>query len=160
MWINPETLENSDTPQDGFELVAETQCPLTASTEKAVVGAPALIDDTWQQQWVIRPLTDAETAQVAAAALANTAADITGAVRQLLDSSAKARGYDSIVTAISYADESSVPAFQAEGIAFRAWRSRVWNYAYAQLGLMTSNARTTPSAIEFLAELPALELAD
>lgn len=156
MWISPETLATSDTPQDGFEPVFDTQCPLTGPTMKAVAGAPALLNGAWITQWVVQPLTDAETAQVAAAALANLEADLVGAVQQLLDSSAKVAGYDSIRVAVTYADEPSVPKFQAEGIAFRKWRSLAWDYTYTQLALMTSGARTTPAVTEFLAELPAL----
>ena len=158
MWINPETLATSDMPQDGFEPVFETPCPITSASEKAVVCAPALIDDSWQQQWEVQPLTDTETAQVVAAVLANLESSLIGAVQQLLDSSAKAAGYDSIRVAVTYADEPSVPKFQAEGIAFRKWRSLAWDYAYTQLALMTSGARTTPATIEFLAELPVLGL--
>ncbi len=47
-------------------------------------------------------------------------------VTNYLNSTAKQYGYDNIVVAISYADEPAVPKFQAEGLAFRRWRSEVW----------------------------------
>ena len=48
------------------------------------------------------------------------------AVQGHLDSTAKAHGYDNVMTAVSYADEPAVAKFQADGKAFRAWRSKVW----------------------------------
>lgn len=80
------------------------------------------------------------------------------AVQAHLDVSAKARGYDSIVTAVSYADEPAVATFQADGLAFRAWRSLVWDYCYAQLAAVKAGERAQPTEAEFIAELPALEL--
>lgn len=71
MWINPETLALSDEPAEGYEYVIDTQCPLTARLEKAVPGAPELVDGMWQQTWVIEPLTDDEVAQVEEAEQAN-----------------------------------------------------------------------------------------
>lgn len=64
MWINPNTLEVSNEPADGYETILSTQCPLTERLEKAVPGAPELIDGMWCETWALEPLTDAEEAQV------------------------------------------------------------------------------------------------
>ena len=80
------------------------------------------------------------------------------AVQARLDAAAIAARYDSIATAISYAEEPAVPKFQNDGKAFRAWRSLVWAYAYEQLALVLAGGREQPTVDEFLAELPALEL--
>lgn len=64
MWINPNTLEVSNEPADGYETVIPTQYPLTERLEKAVPGTPELIDGMWYETWVLEPLTDAEVAQV------------------------------------------------------------------------------------------------
>jgi hypothetical protein len=80
------------------------------------------------------------------------------ATQAKLDAAAQAQGYDNISTAISYADEPSVPKFQNDGIAFRTWRSLVWAYAYEQLALVQSGGRGQPTVDAFLQELPALEL--
>lgn len=158
MWINPETLETSEEPLDGYETVLPTHPPLTARLEKAVPGTPEQIDGMWHETWVIQPLTDIEAAQVSTAEAANLEADITCRIQQLLDSSAKAAGYDSILTAIGYAGESAVPKFQNEGNTFRAWRSLVWAYTHEQLDAVKSNARTPPTVEGFLLELPVLTL--
>lgn len=94
-------------------------------------------------EWVERPLT---------------AEDYRVAVQQHLDELAQDYGYDSIASAVTYADEPAVPKFQAEGVAFRAWRSLVWAYCYAQLDAVANGDRAQPSIGELIAELPALNL--
>ena len=80
------------------------------------------------------------------------------AVQVRLDAAAIAARYDSIATAISYAEEPAVPKFQNDGKAFRAWRSLVWAYAYEQLAAVKAGERTQPTVEDFLLELPELEL--
>lgn len=81
------------------------------------------------------------------------------AIQGHLDASAKSRGYDSIATAVSYAEEPAVPKFQNDGKAFRAWRSLVWAYAYQELNKVKAGEREIPALDAFLAELPALPAA-
>lgn len=64
MWINPEILETSEEPLDGYETVLPTQPPLTGRLEKAVPGTPEQIDGMWHETWVIEPLTADEVLQV------------------------------------------------------------------------------------------------
>ncbi|HAC66517.1 MAG TPA: hypothetical protein DCP19_00725 [Pseudomonas sp.] len=78
------------------------------------------------------------------------------AIQGHLDAAAKARGYDSIATAVSYAEEPAVAKFQEDGKAFRAWRSLVWAYAYQELDKVKAGKREIPTLDAFLAELPAL----
>lgn len=80
------------------------------------------------------------------------------AVQAKLDAAAVAARYDSIATAVSYANEPAVPKFQKDGIAFRAWRSLVWAYAYEQLALVLAGGREQPTVEALLSELPVLEL--
>jgi len=80
------------------------------------------------------------------------------AIQAHLDTAARGRGYDSISTAVSYAEEPAVPKFQSDGMAFRAWRSLVWQYAYQELAKVKAGEREIPSLDVFLAELPALSL--
>jgi hypothetical protein len=67
-------------------------------------------------------------------------------------------GFYSVLDAASYAGESSVPRLQKLGLAFRKWRSLVWDYADTQIPLIASKQRPQPTIEEFLAELPALAL--
>jgi hypothetical protein len=80
------------------------------------------------------------------------------ATQEKLDNAAKVAGYDDIKTAVTYADEPAVPRFQAEGQAFRAWRSKCWAYCYEQLAQVQGGKRAQPTIPELLAELPLLEL--
>jgi len=54
------------------------------------------------------------------------------------------------------AEEPTVPKFQAEGKALRAWRSLVWAYGYEQIDAVQSGARSLPTPEELIAELPPL----
>lgn len=80
------------------------------------------------------------------------------AVQSLHDTTAQKYGYDSIRSAISYADDPTVAEFQAEGQAFRTWRSLCWQYAYAQLAAVKAGTISVPSLADFLARLPASNL--
>ncbi|MFJ5297503.1 hypothetical protein ACIQAL_13370 [Pseudomonas sp. NPDC088368] len=80
------------------------------------------------------------------------------AVQNQLDSAAKGRGYDSLFTAISYAEEPAVPRFQADGQAFRRWRSLVWDYAHTELNAVLAGEKPQPDLDTFLVGMPALEL--
>lgn len=46
-------------------------------------------------------------------------------IRRHLDDTAEAQGFESMLDAVSYADEPTDPARQALGAALRAWRSTV-----------------------------------
>lgn len=78
------------------------------------------------------------------------------AIQSHLDSAARSRGYDSIATSVSYAEEPVVAKFQEDGKAFRAWRSLVWAYAYQELDKVKAGKREIPTLDAFLAEVPAL----
>lgn len=78
-------------------------------------------------------------------------AAIKAAVQAHLDATALAHDYDSIAIAVTYADEPSVPKYQMEGQAFRAWRSLVWSAALPMIdGVHTVD--------DVLATLPAFAL--
>lgn len=76
-----------------------------------------------------------------------------------LNAAAQALGYDDIRAAVTYADEPIIPKFQAEGRAFRAWRSLVWAHCYQVLDDVQAGRRPIPSAQDLIAELPALHIA-
>ncbi|MCH4575009.1 hypothetical protein [Achromobacter xylosoxidans] len=79
-------------------------------------------------------------------------------VQEHMDAAARALRYDSIANAITYAEEPAVPKFQAEGIAFRAWRSLVWARCYEILAEVEDGERDIPADEELIAELPDLHL--
>lgn len=83
---------------------------------------------------------------------------LTAAVQAHMDTKAREKGYDGILSAVSYADDATVPQFQKEGKAYRSWRGAVWQYCYAQVAAVLSGEREAPTAEQLIAELPALEL--
>lgn len=84
-------------------------------------------------------------------------AALTKDVQLVLDAKAQSYGYDSIATAVTYADEAAVPKFQAEGQALRAWRSEVWAAAYAYLAEVEAGKKAYPTAAELPGLLPTYE---
>lgn len=79
---------------------------------------------------------------------------LTLAVQAHLDAAAQALGYDDIKSAVTYADEPSVPRFQADGQALRSWRSQVWALCYEILDAVQSGRRDAPTVEGLIAELP------
>lgn len=77
-------------------------------------------------------------------------------IQRHLDEAAVRVGYDDIKTAVTYADEPSVPKFEAEGKALRAWRSVLWAYGYEQIAAVQSGDRVLPTPEQLIAELPPL----
>ena len=81
-------------------------------------------------------------------------ANMTAAIQSMLDRAAQAKGYDSILSAVSYKD-SLVPRFAAEASAFKAWRDAVWEAATQQLAAVQAGQREAPASFAALqAELP------
>lgn len=83
---------------------------------------------------------------------------LVSAVQVHMDEQARALRYDDIKTAITYADEPSVPKFQAEGMAMREWRSLCLAHCYGVIDAVIAGERETPTAPELIASLPPLVL--
>lgn len=75
----------------------------------------------------------------------------------MLNVKANKYGYDSIKTAVTYADEPAVPKFQDEGKAFRSWRSLVYAKGY-EIADEVKVTGVIPTFDEVLAQLPAFPL--
>jgi hypothetical protein len=108
-----------------------------------------------------REMTPEEIAEVEArVAMAPTEAQIVAAymtaVQQHMDVRAVAFGYDNLISVITYAEEPAVARYQAEGQAFRAWRSACWFACEQMLSAVKVGERSAPTHAELLAELPAL----
>ena len=76
--------------------------------------------------------------------------------QELLDSKAREKGYDDILSACSYAGYEN--DFKAEGEAFGIWRAKVWKYGYALLEAIGKGKRKLPESFEELMnELPKFD---
>lgn len=84
-----------------------------------------------------------------------TQAELTAAVQNFLDAKAKELLYDSCLSVCSYID-TGVAKFDAEGRAFRAWRSAVWAKGYEILAQVQAGQRPIPTEEQLIAELPQL----
>lgn len=90
--------------------------------------------------------------------LEQSKASIESMIQHILDEKAQEHGYASVLTAVSYASERSVPKYQHEGVAFRSWRSKVWRHVEQINDDVKSGARIIPTKEELIAELPELVL--
>lgn len=130
---------SSDTPvnPDGLDII----------THEEVAGSPFdyVFDSGALVYSPTNPPTHAEVIQ-----------SFKDAIQMTLDDAARAKGYDDIVSACSYAGYENV--FQAEAIAFGVWRANVWAYGYQELAKVTAGTRPVPTVPEIIAELPALVL--
>lgn len=82
---------------------------------------------------------------------------LTTAVQNVLDSKAQELMYDSCLSVCSYVD-TGVAKFDAEGKAFRSWRSAVWAKGYAILDEVKTGRRAIPTEEELIAMLPQLNI--
>ena len=89
--------------------------------------------------------TDEET-------LNNLKSTIESSIQNLLDSTAQSNGYDSILSATSYAGYPN--DFREEGTSFGKWRGLVWKYVYQVQIDVEQGVRVMPSLDELLTELP------
>ena len=79
----------------------------------------------------------------------------TDTVQQHLDSFARIRNYDNIMSAATYAT-STVPKFKTEGQYAVEARDATWAKGYEILGAVLSGQRPMPTIEEVLTELPPL----
>lgn len=82
-------------------------------------------------------------------------ARFSSAIQKHLDEFAKTRGYDSIISACTYAD-STIPAFKAEGVYAVSARDATWVTGCEILNAVNDGTRAAPTVEELIAELPAL----
>ena len=80
---------------------------------------------------------------------------LTDAIQRVLDNKAQELNYDNCLSVCSYID-TGVPKFDAEGKAFRSWRSQVWARGYEILAQVQRGERAIPTEEELIAELPEL----
>lgn len=81
--------------------------------------------------------------------------EYTRKVQQWMDATARARNYDNILSACTYAT-STVSKFQAEGQRCVEWRDAVWTKCYEILAEVQEGIIPEPAVEEFLTQLPEL----
>ncbi|CAO3440140.1 hypothetical protein [Azospirillum endophyticum] len=86
---------------------------------------------------------------------AELTATIARDVQAWMDAAVRPRGYDSILSACSYATSTN-PLYAAEGQACVAHRDDVWAICFALLGEVKARKRPIMTSAEVIAELPPL----
>lgn len=117
--------------------------------------APELIADKYYQKFEVIDLSAEQIATNQANQAVQRMNDITVAVQARLDTWAKERFYDGILSLCTYAT-SSVPNFALEGQRGVDNRDATWAKCYEILGQYQQGQRPLPTVTEVLAELPPL----
>lgn len=78
-------------------------------------------------------------------------------IQQALDKGARDRGYDNILSAVTYGLDSASP-FYLEGLAYAKWRSDCWATGFQILSQVEANVIPVPEDQELVNMLPALEI--
>lgn len=100
-------------------------------TDAVEIAADTYYELMHGQQRGLRIVPDGDGQPVLAPPLAPPLArQVDTLVRRRLGDAARAAGYDSITSAVSYADEPAVLRYRREGQALRAWRSLMWDTAH------------------------------
>lgn len=139
-----------------------------SGTQYGPFRAVAPVDGGWSCDGIMYPEAVIGAATINGAPCDNypteptTSADIDALAAQYepqlqnwLDRTAQAFGFDSMATAVTYADEPAVPLFQAKGAALRAWRSHLWLAGRKMVSEVRAGARPVPTEAEVLDGMPA-----
>jgi len=138
--------------------------------DKIPSGAVGISEDNWRlatsdgtARWVIdinsgevslKPDSEEEIAAKKAFAETAKLSAYRTAVGAHIDGKAREFGFDSIVTAVTYADEPADPLNQSYGHALRAWRSKCWEKCREVLATWQGGG-AEPTVEDLIASLPA-----
>lgn len=140
-------------PPEEYEAVIESPQPANDAFSQTVVEvAPALQNDQWVQQWVVRSATSEEIESRKAILIA----DISAQTQARLDNFARTRAYDGILSACTYVS-STVQKFQVEGQYCVESRDATWAKLYEIMAEVEAGTRPMPSSYaDIESDLPAL----
>lgn len=136
----------------GIYEVYLTSPPNGGFTHKAIEVDPVYTDGQWVQTWELIPLSQVE----AEVAVGNFQTYIVNSTQERLDTFAKTRGYDGILSACTYAS-STIPKFAGEGQCCVNIRDATWAALYQLMNDVQTAVKPAPASwADVEAVLPAL----
>lgn len=108
--------------------------------------------ETVTETYEIPDPTPEEIAAEAARQKAEMAKRLTDAVQAHMESVARSKGYDNLLSACSYAAVAN--AFQAESLKFVEWRSNCWITCHDVMADVEAGNIAVPTESELVAMLP------
>jgi len=124
------------------------------ATQK-LVGAAPYYEAPWVYTVVVEAKTAEEMAAEAAAKVKALQDSIVNAVQKRLDDFARAKNYDGILSAATYATSTNA-VFQAEGQRAVQLRDDTWQALYNILGQVATQGRVVTSFEDIEGDLPVL----
>ena len=82
-------------------------------------------------------------------------ATLESAVQAHMDGAAQGAGYDSLLSAVSYAGSAK---FGAQAAVFIAWRDACWSYCYGVEAAVQAGTQAVPTAAALVAGLPPITI--
>jgi len=142
---------NNFTPPSLYATVMPTPKPeYNVKTQVLVEDTPKQVgkgkNKIWSQTWTVRDLTQDELDR----AFNLEVSMIQRKIQERLDMAAIASGYDSILSACTYAT-STVEKFREEGQSFVNLRDTVWATCYTILGEVKAGTRQMPESFDAIA---------
>lgn len=132
--------------------VCEVGVGTNAEFYKAIGMTEMEVEQDYNGRWYLKGFAPEKPKEQVEAEIQK---QLTDAVQRVLDNKAQELNYDSCLSVCSYID-TGVPKFDAEGRAFRAWRSAVWAKGYEILAQVQAGQRAIPTEAVLLSELPQL----
>lgn len=76
-------------------------------------------------------------------------------VQKFIDDTAKSKDFGDGIACATYVTSTN-EQWEAQALAFVAWRDAVWVYSYTEFAKMETHERETPAIEDFLTELPEM----
>lgn len=147
----------SNLPEDYVSVKYSPSPPFNSMAEFPEEDSPIEINGEWVQAWKIVPLSEEVIQKNLLQKSQELKADIVNSTQERLDSFARTRNYDGILSACTYAT-SNVPKFSREGQAAVNLRDATWAALYQILEEVQTGKRNAPMGFQDIeADLPALE---
>lgn len=145
-------------PPAPFAVVNDVNLPeYNKETQRLAEVAPAKESNQWKRKWEVRSLAQEEINEIKRIKKNRVVAELINCVQSRLDTFARSRNYDNILSACTYTT-SKIPKFSAEGQCCVRARDDTWMKLFDILDQIDKGDRPLPeSYADIESELPVLE---